>query len=48
MKTQLTLTELDFSPEENLSRYLQSIKKYPILDPDEEYKLALEYKQTKE
>lgn len=48
MKTQLTLTELDFSPEENLSRYLQSIKKYPILDPDEEYKLALEYKQTKD
>ena len=31
MKEQLILNGLDFSPEENLSRYLQSIKKYPIL-----------------
>ncbi len=46
MKKQIALTELDFSPEENLSRYLQSIKKYPILEPDEEYELALKYKQT--
>ena len=30
MKSQLTLNELDFSPEENLSRYLQSIKKPEI------------------
>ncbi len=48
MKKELTLNGLDFSPEENLSRYLQSIKKYPILTPEEEYDLALEYKNTKD
>lgn len=47
MKKQLsTLNGLDFSPEENLSRYLQSIKKFPILTPDEEYQMALDYKKT--
>ena len=40
MKEQLTLNGLDFSPEENLSRYLQSIKKFPILSSEEEYDLA--------
>lgn len=48
MKQQLILNGLDFSPEENLSRYLLSIKKYPILSPEEEYELALEYKNTKD
>ncbi len=49
MKTQLsTLNGLDFSPEENLSRYLQSIKKFPILTPEEEYQMALEYQKTKD
>ena len=49
MKTQLsTLNGLDFSPEENLSRYLQSIKKFPILTPDEEYQMALDYQKTKD
>lgn len=48
MKKQLTLNGLDFSPEENLSRYLQSIKKFPILSPDEEYELAQQYKKTKD
>ena len=48
MKEQLILNELDFSPEENLSRYLQSIKKYPILTSEEEYELALKYQQTKD
>ena len=48
MKEQLILNGLDFSPEENLSRYLQSIKKYPILSPDEEYEMALAYQQTKD
>lgn len=40
------LLELDFSPERNLSRYLQEIRKFPILEPNEEYKLALEYQKT--
>ena len=48
MKKQLALNGLDFSPEENLSRYLQSIKKFPILSPDEEYELAQQYKKTKD
>lgn len=33
MKEQLTLNGLDFSPEENLSRYLQSIKNFPFYHP---------------
>jgi len=48
MQNELTLNGLDFSPEENLSRYLQNIKKYPILSSDEEYDLALEYQKTKD
>ena len=42
-----TLTGLDFSPEINLARYLQSIRKYPILTQEEEYNLSLKYKQTR-
>lgn len=49
MDTQLrTLNGLDFTPEENLTRYLQSIKKFPILTPDEELEMALKYQQTKD
>jgi len=48
MKTQLILNGLDFSPEENLSRYLQSIKKFPILTPDEEFEMASLYQQNKD
>ncbi len=48
MKEQLTLNGLDFSPEENLSRYLQTIKKYPILSSEEEFELASRYQQTKD
>ena len=48
MKKQLTLNGLEFSPEENLSRYLQSIKKFPILTLEEEYELALKYRDTKD
>ncbi len=48
MKEQLILNGLDFSPEENLSRYLQSIKKYPILSSEEEFDLASRYQQTKD
>ena len=42
-----TLTGLDFSPEINLARYLQKIRRYPILTQDEEYELSVEYKKTK-
>jgi RNA polymerase sigma-32 factor len=42
-----TLTGLDFSREINLARYLQKIRRYPLLDPDEEYELSVEYKKTK-
>ncbi len=49
MSTQLrTLNGLDFTPEENLTRYLHSIKQFPILTPDEEYEMALEYQRTKD
>lgn len=48
MESQLILNELDFSPEENLSRYLQSIKKFPILSSEEEFELASRYQQTRD
>lgn len=41
------ITGLDFSPEYNLTRYLQNIRKYPILEPEEEYNMAVEYQRTK-
>ena len=47
MDTLPKLTGLDFSPENNLSKYLQDIRKYPILEPEEEYKLAVDYQKTK-
>lgn len=37
---------LDFSPEVNLSRYLQNIRRYPLLSQEEEYELAVKYKAT--
>lgn len=40
------LNGLDFSPEYNLGRYLQNIRKYPILEQEEEYNLAREYQKT--
>lgn len=43
-----SLTGLDFSPDTNLSRYLQSIRKYPLLSQEEEYDLAVKYKATKD
>ncbi len=48
MNEQPNINGLEFSPEENLSRYLQSIKKYPILSLDEEFDLASQYKATKD
>lgn len=43
----LDIMSFDFSPDVNLSRYLQSIKKFPILKQDEEYRIAAAYKTTK-
>ena len=37
-----------FSPEINLARYLQSIRKFPILTPEQEYSLAVKYRETKD
>jgi len=48
MDDQAELIGLDFSPEYNLTRYLQSIRKFPILEQDEEYRLALEYQKTRD
>ncbi len=44
---QLNLNGIDFSPELNLARYLQSIRRYPILSQEDEYNLAIEYQRTK-
>ena len=46
MNKDFTLNGLDFSPEINLARYLQSIRKFPILTPGNEYDLAVKYKAT--
>lgn len=46
MENLTALTGLDFSPEINLARYLQNIRKYPILTQEEEYILATKYKET--
>ncbi len=37
------LTGLNSSPEENLTRYLQEIRKFPMLTVEDEYRLAKEY-----
>lgn len=36
---------LSLAPEGNLSRYLQEIRKFPMLAPDEEYSLAKRYQE---
>lgn len=36
--------DLAIGPENNLTRYLQSIRKFPMLSPDEEYALAVSYR----
>jgi RNA polymerase sigma-32 factor len=46
MENGTSLIGLDFSPELNMARYLQSIRKYPLLSQDEEYQLAVKYKET--
>lgn len=40
------ISYLDFSDESNLSKYLQSISKFQLLDSAEEYELAKAYKET--
>ena len=36
----------DFSPDINMTRYLQDIRKYPILSQEEEYELAVRYRKS--
>lgn len=48
MKQDFTLNGFDFSPEINLARYLQSIRKFPILTPEQEYSFAVKYRETKD
>lgn len=43
-----SLTGLDFTPELNMARYLQKIRKYPLLSQEEEYQLAVKYKETQD
>jgi len=43
-----SLNGLDFTPELNLARYLQKIRKYPLLSQEEEYQLAVKYKETQD
>lgn len=42
------LNGFDFSPEINLARYLQSIRKYPILTQEEEFDMASKYRETRD
>ena len=46
MDESIELIGPDFSPECNLTRYLQSIRKFPILEQDEEYQLAVLYQSA--
>lgn len=48
MDKTFALNGFDFSPEINLARYLQSIRKFPILSQEEEFELASQYKETKD
>ncbi|TAN55103.1 MAG: RNA polymerase sigma factor RpoH [Rhodospirillales bacterium] len=42
----VTAISLPLAPEGNLSRYLQDIRRFPMLTPDEEYMLAKNYRET--
>ena len=48
MRRNLTAGEKEFSPDVNLLRYLQRIKRFPTLSCEEEYALAREYARTKD
>lgn len=41
-------TGLEFSPEVNLARYLQYIRHFPLLSQEEEYNLAVKYRETRD
>ncbi|MCB2101162.1 MAG: sigma-70 family RNA polymerase sigma factor, partial [Rhodobacterales bacterium] len=41
-------TTLDVSPEGNLSRYLQRIRTYPMLEPEEEFLLASRWRDDED
>jgi len=48
MEKETALTGIDFSAEVNMARYIRNINNFPILDLDEEYKIAKEYQQTRD
>ena len=48
MQQDFTLKGFDFSPEINMARYLQRIRKFPILTPEQEYNLAVQYQKTQD
>ncbi len=48
MDNKISFETEDFSPDINLSKYLQNIRRFPILTPEEEYKLASEYIKTRD
>ncbi|MGE4528803.1 MAG: RNA polymerase factor sigma-32, partial [Rhodospirillaceae bacterium] len=39
-----TTVDLMIGPEHNLTRYLQEIRKFPMLSPEEEYELSIRYR----
>jgi len=43
-----TGSSIGLEPEANLSRYLQQIRKFPMLSPDEEFMLAKRYQDTED
>jgi RNA polymerase sigma-32 factor len=44
----MAVLTLNLAPDGNLSRYLQEIRKFPMLKPEEEYMLAKRYQDTGE
>src|SRR5271170_2840570 len=44
----MAVLTLNLAPEGNLSRYLQEIRKFPMLKPEEEYMLAKRYQESGE
>lgn len=48
MDKAFALNGFDFSPEINLVRYLQNIRKFPILTQEEEFNLASQYRESRD